>query len=128
MKVIHSDKAPVAVGPYSQGIEVNGLLFFSGMLPINPKASEIEAKDIVGQTTQVLENISALLDSQGLSLKNVVKTTIFLDSMDDFAEVNKVYGTYFSEHKPARSCVAVQDIPKGALVEIEIIASTLGGA
>lgn len=127
MKIIHSDKAPAAVGPYSQGIEVNGLLFLSGMLPINPKTGEIEVINVADQTMQVLENISELLGSQGLTLNDVVKTTIFLHSIDDFVEVNKVYGSYFKEHKPARSCIAVKDIPKGALVEIEVISKTVGG-
>ncbi|RUL48809.1 RidA family protein [Lysinibacillus antri] len=128
MKIVGSDKAPAAVGPYSQGIEVNGLLFLSGMLPINPDNGEIEVTDVKNQTKQVLDNIVALLGSQGLSLNDVVKATIFLQSMDDFTDVNNVYATYFNEHKPARSCVAVKEIPKKALVEIEVIARTVGGA
>lgn len=121
MRIIHSEKAPAAVGPYSQGIEVNGLLFFSGMLPINPVSGNIEATTVADQTKQVLENIAALLQSQGLHLTDIIKTTIFLQSMDDFNEVNTVYSSYFNDHKPARSCVAVKGIPKDALVEIEVI-------
>lgn len=121
LRIIHSEKAPAAVGPYSQGIEVNGLIYLSGMLPIDPVSGDIEATTVADQTKQVLENITALLQSQGLLLNDVVKTTIFLQSMDDFNDVNNVYSNYFNEHKPVRSCVAVKGIPKGALVEIEVI-------
>ncbi|HAK68476.1 MAG TPA: regulator, partial [Treponema sp.] len=110
-----------AIGPYSQAKIVNGLVFASGQIPINPATGAIEESTIEGQTRQACLNVKALLEAAGSDLTKVVKTTCFLSEMSDFAAFNKVYGEYFSE-KPARSCVAVKDIPKGALCEIEVIA------
>ena len=121
MKIIHTDDAPKAVGPYSQAVEANNTLYLSGQIAIDPKAGDIVAKDIAGQTEQCCKNIEAVLKEAGAELKNVVKTTCFLADINDFAAFNEVYGKYFS-HKPARSCVAVKDLPKGALCEIEVVA------
>ncbi len=121
MKTVSTEKAPAAIGPYSQAKIVNGLLFASGQIPINPASGAIEAKTIEEQTRQACLNVKALLEAAGTDLTKVVKTTCFLAQMSDFAAFNAVYGEYFTE-KPARSCVAVKDIPKGALCEIEVIA------
>ena len=124
-KQIKTDKAPAAVGPYSQAIQTGNLLFISGQIPIDvSKNGEIFKGDIKVQTKIVMENIKALLQSQKLTLKNIVKVTIFLTDMKDFAAVNEVYGSYFSEVPPARACVAVSELPKGVNVEIETIAVT----
>lgn len=122
LKKISTDKAPAAIGPYSQGIIVNGLLFASGQIAINPATGEIEGSDIVAQAEQVMKNIGALLDEAGTSYENVVKTTCFLADMGDFATFNEVYARYFTE-KPARSCVAVKTLPKNVLCEVEVIAA-----
>lgn len=122
LKKISTDKAPAAIGPYSQGIIVNGLLFASGQIAINPATGEIEGTDIVAQAEQVMKNIGALLDEAGTSYENVVKTTCFLADMGDFATFNEVYARYFTE-KPARSCVAVKTLPKNVLCEVEVIAA-----
>ena len=114
MKKIHTEKAPAAVGPYSQAIEVNGLIYLSGQIAIDPKVGKIAADDI--------KNISAVLEEVGLDFKSVVKTTCFLAEISDFQKFNSVYEKYFIS-KPARSCVAVKDLPKNALCEIEIIAA-----
>ncbi|MBO6178452.1 MAG: RidA family protein [Selenomonadaceae bacterium] len=121
MNIIHTDDAPKAVGPYSQAIEAGNTLFLSGQIAIDPKAGDIVAKDIAGQTEQCCKNIEAVLKEAGAEFTNVVKTTCFLADINDFAAFNEVYGKYFS-HKPARSCVAVKDLPKGALCEIEVVA------
>lgn len=113
--------APGAIGPYSQAIRSNGFLFASGQIPINPENGNIETQDIVLQTEQVCKNVSAILEANGLTFENVIKTTCFLSDISDFSAFNDVYAKYFTS-KPARSCVAVKDIPKGALCEIEIIA------
>lgn len=120
--VISTSNAPEAIGPYSQAIKANGFLFLSGQIPLNPHSSQIEAVDIVGQTRQVMENIQAVLASQGLLFSDVVKTTIFLTNLDDFTRVNDIYGSYFKEDPPARSTVQVAGLPKGAKVEIEVVA------
>ena len=120
-KVTSTDKAPAAIGPYSQAIEVNGFLFASGQVPINPEVGDVVAEGIVDQTEQVMKNIGAILEVNGLTYTDVVKTTCFLADMGDFATFNEVYAKYFTG-KPARSCVAVKDLPLGALVEVEIIA------
>ena len=112
---------PAAVGPYSQAVRSNGLLFCSGQIPINPATGKIEATEVEGQTQQVLANIKALLASQGLDLNYVVKATVFLQSMADFPKVNALYDAAFGGHKPARSTVQVAALPLGALVEIEVI-------
>ncbi len=123
-KQIKTDKAPAAVGPYSQAIQTGGLLFISGQIPIDvSKNGEVFKGDIKVQTKIVMENIKALLESQKLSLKNIVKTSIFLTDMKDFASVNEVYGSYFSEVPPARACVAVSELPKGVNIEIEAVAT-----
>lgn len=121
MKKISTDKAPAAIGPYSQGIIANGMLFASGQIAINPATGEIEGTDIVTQTTQVMKNIGALLEAAGVDYAKVVKTTCFLADMNDFATFNEIYAQYFTE-KPARSCVAVKTLPKNVLCEVEVIA------
>ena len=113
--------APCAIGPYSQAILSNGFLYASGQIPINPATGNIETEDIAQQTEQVCKNVAAILEANGLTFDNVIKTTCFLAEIADFAAFNEVYANYFSS-KPARSCVAVKDIPKGALCEIEIVA------
>ncbi len=121
MRVISTEKAPAAIGPYSQGIITGDLLFASGQIPINPETGNVEAKTIEEQTEQVCKNIGELLKAAGSDYSKVVKTTCFLSDINDFAAFNAVYENYFVS-KPARSCVAVKDIPKGVLCEIEIIA------
>lgn len=121
MNVIHTDKAPAAIGPYSQAMTVNGLVYTSGQIPIVPASGNIEAADIEGQTEQAIQNLKAVLEAAGSSLEKVVKTTCFLQNISDFAAFNGVYAKYFV-NKPARSCVEVGALPKGALVEIECIA------
>ena len=121
MKKISTDKAPAAIGPYSQGIVANGFLFASGQIAINPATGEIDGADIVAQTTRVMENIGGLLEAAGTDYSHVVKTSCFLADMGDFATFNEIYAKYFTE-KPARSCVAVKELPKGALVEVEVVA------
>ena len=118
---IHTDKAPAAIGPYSQGIIVNGMLFASGQIPINPANGNIEGEDIVAQAELVMKNIGGLLEAAGTDYTKVVKTTCFLADMGDFAAFNEVYAKYFTE-KPARSCVAVKTLPKNVLCEVEVIA------
>ena len=121
--VVSTPNAPKAIGPYSQGIELKKLIFFSGQIAIDPATGELSGKDFTAQTKQVLKNIDALLASKGLTSANVVKSTIFLTDMSKFAEVNAEYANYFSFEPPARSCVEVSALPMGALVEIEIIAT-----
>ena len=121
MKKISTDKAPAAIGPYSQAIVVGDMLFTSGQIPIDPKTGNIDAVGITAQTEQVMKNLGEVLSAAGPSFENAIKTTCFLANIADFAEFNAVYAKYFTE-KPARSCVAVKDLPKGALVEVEVIA------
>ena len=121
MKKIFTDKAPAAIGPYSQAMVVGTLLYTSGQIPINPGSGNIEATEIKGQTEQVCKNLEAVLEAAGTSFEKVVKTTCFLADMADFAAFNEVYARYFTSC-PARSCVAVKALPKGSLVEIEAIA------
>ncbi len=121
MKKISTDKAPAAIGPYSQGIIANGFLFASGQIPINPANGLIEAEGIEAQAEQVMKNIGAILEEAGADYEKVVKTTCFLAEMDDFAAFNAVYEKYFTG-KPARSCVAVKKLPKDVLCEVEVIA------
>ena len=120
MKKIATDKAPAAIGPYSQAIIADKFLFASGQIPINPANGEIEAEGIEAQTTQVMKNIGAVLEEAGIDYTKVVKTTCFLADMADFAAFNKVYEQYFTG-KPARSCVAVKQLPKNVLCEVEVI-------
>ncbi|AHJ11935.1 RidA family protein [Sulfurospirillum multivorans] len=121
MKIVSTTNAPAAIGPYSQAIVVNDMVFTSGQIALMPDGTFLEG-DVEAQATQVLENLKAVLKEAGSGLKKVVKTTIFLANMDDFAKVNEVYGAFFKEHKPARSTVGVKTLPKNALVEIEAIA------
>lgn len=121
IKTISTDKAPAAIGPYSQAKVVGNLVFTSGQIAINPVTSEVEATTIEGQTKQVCENIKNLLEAAGSDLENVVKTTCFLKNMEDFATFNGIYAEYFTS-KPARSCVAAKQLPKDVLVEVETIA------
>ena len=122
MKKLHSDKAPKALGPYSQAIVAGGLLFASGQVPIDPATGNFVEGGIKEQTKQSLTNVSNVLAEAGIDLSHVVKTTVFLSDMDNFAAMNEVYASFFSEPYPARSAVAVKTLPKGALVEIEVIA------
>ena len=119
---IYTDKAPAAIGPYSQAIECGNLLFLSGMIPVDPATGDLVEADIKVQAAQIMKNIDNLLKEAGYSVDDVVKTTCFLADIADFAAFNEVYGAYFTS-KPARSCVAVKDLPKGAMVEVEVIAS-----
>lgn len=121
-KVISTPNAPAAIGPYSQAIEVGNMVFLSGQIPVNPATGDVVEGGIKEQTTQVFENIKAVLAEAGLTLDNVVKTTVFLADISMFVEMNEVYATYFSGAFPARSAFAVKQLPKGALVEIESIA------
>ena len=121
LKKIVTDKAPSAIGPYSQAIVFGNMLFTSGQIPINPASGNIEAQTITEQTEQVMKNLGAVLGEAGSSFEKAIKTTCFLANISDFAAFNEVYAKYFTE-KPARSCVAVKDLPKGALVEVEVIA------
>ncbi|MDE7377603.1 MAG: RidA family protein [Paraprevotella sp.] len=123
MKVIHTTQAPAAIGPYSQAIEVNGFVFASGQLPIDPTTGEFAPGGIREQTRQALANASGIMKEAGIDLSHVVKTTVYLADMADFAAMNEVYATFFSEPFPARSAVAVKALPKGALVEVECIAA-----
>ena len=121
-KVIATTEAPGAIGPYSQGIDLGNIVFCSGQIPINP-ATGTMPEGITAQTEQSVANVKALLKSIGLGLENVVKTTVFLADIADFAAMNEVYASHFTDPFPARSAVAVKDLPKGALVEIEVIAA-----
>lgn len=122
MKVLHSDNAPKALGPYSQAIEVNGFVFTSGQIPIDPATDNFVEGGIKEQTRQSLTNVQNVLKEAGIDLSHVVKTTVFLSDMGNFAEMNEVYAEFFVQPFPARSAVAVKTLPKGALVEIECIA------
>ena len=121
MKKISTNKAPAAIGPYSQAMVSGGFLFTSGQIPINPETGSVDATDIVGQTEQVMKNLAAVLAEAGTDFTRVVKTTCFLSDIANFAAFNEVYAKYFTEC-PARSCVAVRDLPKAVLVEVEVIA------
>lgn len=121
MNKISTDKAPAAIGPYSQAIVTGNLVFTSGQIPINPETAAVEAVGIEAQAEQVMKNLGAVLTAAGSSYEKAVKTTCFLADMADFAAFNEVYGRYFTE-KPARSCVAVKTLPKGVLCEVEVIA------
>ena len=120
--VFFTEKAPAAIGPYSQAIEANGMVFISGQIPVVPSTGVLAEGGIEEQTKQSFENIKAILEKAGLTTANIVKTTVFLADMSLFAGMNKIYATYFTEDFPARSAVAVKELPKGALVEIESIA------
>ena len=121
LKKVATDRAPSAIGPYSQAIIAGDIVYTSGQIPINPASGNVEADTIEEQTEQVMKNLGAVLESAGSSYENAIKTTCFLANISDFASFNAVYAKYFTE-KPARSCVAVKDLPKGVLVEVEVIA------
>lgn len=121
-KIIATTNAPAAIGPYSQAIEYNGMVYASGQIPVNPATGEVESDNIEGQADQSLKNVGAILKEAGLDYSNVIKTTCFLADIADFAKFNEVYSRYFKEEAPARSCVAVKDLPKGVLCEVEVIA------
>lgn len=123
MKVISTQKAPAAIGPYSQAIQIGNLVYTSGQIPIDPSTGKFAEGGIKEQTRQSLLNVKAILEEAGLTMKNVVKTTIFMADMNDFADMNAIYAEFFSEPYPARSAVAVKTLPKGALVEIEAVAA-----
>ncbi len=118
---IYTEKAPAAIGPYSQAIRAGNLIFTSGQIPINPETGNVDAKGITEQAEQVMQNLKNVLEAAGVTFENAVKTTCFLSDMADFAAFNEVYAKYFTS-KPARSCVAVKALPKNVLVEVEVIA------
>jgi 2-iminobutanoate/2-iminopropanoate deaminase len=122
-EVICTDRAPKAIGPYSQGVKAGGLVFFSGQIPLDPATGELTGGDIGAQTERVMENIAAMLEEAGLDFGDVVKSAIYLTDIGCFAKVNEIYGRRFKEHPPARSTVEVKGLPRGASVEIEIVAA-----
>ncbi|MGY0395505.1 MULTISPECIES: RidA family protein [unclassified Fusobacterium] len=121
-KVIHTEKAPAALGPYSQAIEANGMLFVSGQIPFVPETMTLVSEDVKEQTRQSLENVKAIVEAAGYSMKDVVKAGVFIKDMNDFAAINEVYNEYLGDVKPARACVEVARLPKDVKVEIEVIA------
>lgn len=121
-KIIRSEQAPKPVGPYSQAVEVDGMLFCSGQISINPETDEIFKGPVEQQAEMVMKNIGAVLKAADMTYANIIKTTIYLTDMNDFAKVNEVYGQYFPSEPPARSCVAVAALPKGVTVEVEVLA------
>ncbi len=121
MDIISTNKAPAAIGPYSQAIKVGNMIFTSGQIPLDPESGVLVSGGIKEQTEQIMKNLSAVLEASGSGFEYAVKTTCFLANMDDFADFNEIYGKYFIS-KPARSCVAVKTLPKGALAEVEVIA------
>lgn len=123
LEILHTEKAPAAIGPYSQAVKCGNLLFCSGQIPLDPASGEIVSGGITSQAERVMLNIEAMLDAAGVGFDNVIKTTIYLVDMADFAAVNEVYGNRFPGHKPARSTVAVKSLPRGSLLEIEVIVS-----
>jgi 2-iminobutanoate/2-iminopropanoate deaminase len=122
MEIVATENAPGAIGPYSQAVKTGGMVFCSGQIPINPATGEFVSEDVAEQTEQVLKNLSAVLEAAGSDLNNVVKTTVFLADMSDFAAMNEVYARYFSENKPARATVQAARLPRDARVEIDCIA------
>ena len=126
-KIVSTNEAPAAIGPYSQAVRSGRFLFCSGQIPLDPKSGQIVAGDITAQTRRVMDNIAGLLRSQGLTFDHIVKTTIFLTDLGDFQTVNEIYGSYFEQNPPARSTVQVSALPKGANVEIEVIAAVEEG-
>lgn len=121
VEVIFTNKAPAAVGPYSQAIKVGNVVYCSGQVPLVPETGLLVEGDIKAQAGQALKNVKAVLDEIGADVTNVVKTTVFILDMEDFGPVNEVYADFFGDHKPARSCVAVAELPKGARVEVEVL-------
>src|SRR5699024_10250772 len=122
LETLATDKAPAAVGPYSQGVKGNNMIFTSGQIPIDMKTGEVSTGDIQKETRMCLDSVREILAAGGATLEDVIKATVFVTDMEDFSAINEVYGEYFSEHKPARSLVEVSQLPKGANVEIEVIA------
>jgi 2-iminobutanoate/2-iminopropanoate deaminase len=122
-KIISTTEAPAAVGPYSQAIRIGNFVFCSGQIPLDPKTAQMIQGDISAQTRRVMENISAILRAEGLTFENIIKTTIFLTNLADFQIVNELYGSYFKSDPPARSTIQVSALPKGASIEIEVIAA-----
>lgn len=122
-KIISTDKAPAAIGPYSQAVQIDGVLYTSGQIAINPQTGNLAGSTIEEQTKQVMKNLQNILDAAGYTWGDVVKTTVFITDMSSFGSVNQIYGECFSANPPARSCVEVKSLPKGALVEIEVIAA-----
>lgn len=127
-KIISTSDAPAAVGPYSQAVRVGSTIYCAGQIPLDPKTGQIVSKDISDQTRRVLDNITAVLKTEGLTFENIVKTTIFLTDLADFQTVNEIYASYFSQAPPARSTVQVPALPKGARIEIEAVAAADQGA
>ncbi|MGI6445301.1 MAG: Enamine/imine deaminase [bacterium ADurb.Bin157] len=121
-QVIFTDKAPAAIGPYSQAIKINGLVYTSGQVPVNPETKKIDSEDIEIQAKQVMKNLDAVLKAANTDLSRVVKSTIFLKDLNDFAKVNEIYGSFFKSEPPARSCVQVAKLPLDCKIEIEVIA------
>jgi len=124
IEYIRTDKAPKAIGPYSQGIKVGDFIFVSGQIPVDPNSGELVKGDIREKTKRVLENLKAVLESAGSSLEKVVKVTVFVKDINNFTAINEIYSEYFKEHKPARSFVEVSNLPKMVDIEIEVIAAT----
>ncbi len=122
-RIIQTEKAPKAIGPYSQAVEVNGILYVSGQVPLNPETMKVVEGGIKEQTDQVLKNIGSILEAAGYSFADVVKSTCLLSNIENFSAMNEVYGKYYSENKPARAAFAVKDLPLGVLIEIETIAT-----
>ena len=121
-KIISTSEAPAAIGPYSQAVRIGNFLFCSGQIPLDPKSGQIVSGDIAAETRRVLDNVGAVLKAERLTFENIVKTTIFLTDLGDFQSVNEIYGSYFKQQPPARSTVQVSALPKGAKIEIEVIA------
>ena len=126
LKPVHTERAPAAIGPYSQAIVVDGLVFCSGQIALDPRSGEIIEGDVAAQTDQVLRNLAAVLEEAGSSMSSVIKTTVFLADMNDFAAMNDVYARHFGEHRPARAAVAAAALPKFVDVEIECVARVSG--
>lgn len=122
LEKIYTDQAPAAIGPYSQAIKIENTLYTSGQIPVDPTTGKVISTKITEQAQQVMKNLQAVLEEGGANLNSVIKTTCFLTDMSDFAAFNEVYGTYFGDHKPARSCVAVKELPLNVRVEVEAIA------
>ncbi|MCY9863695.1 RidA family protein [Vibrio coralliirubri] len=122
MEIVFSTQAPAAVGPFSQAIKSNGMLYLSGQLPLDPETMKFSASNVTGQAEQIFRNISSVIAEAGCEKESIIKTTVFLSDMNNFAEFNAAYSEFFGEHKPARSCVEVARLPLDALVEIELIA------
>jgi len=122
-EIVNTKKAPSAIGPYSQAVICNGFMYLSGQIPLDPNTGETEKGDISKQTKRVLENIKAILEEKQLDFNSVIKTTVFITDLNDFATVNSIYGEYFTENHPARSCVEVSALPKGVNIEVECIAT-----